>query len=227
MWLLWGHYLNKLQQCLLLPHLGFTLGSQIPSVPLDKSLFPGPVHPSSSAKLWHGLSGAWMFAWLRLGSVARQLLVKTPFHPASPLPRGKTAPAYSSWVESRLLQPLYLSQLFFKQTWDGLSPVCRTPGLGHPVGDTTFSLPRENVHLCPFPFSPFLGAQFPTQYFSSCPTRLLVDLFYNLGCVGVFLPVSIWLSMRIASYVGVFLMFVESVELYILLFHHLDLSLPF
>ena len=200
MWLLWGHYLNKLQQWLLLPHLGFTLGSQIPSVPLDKvfsqvlsTLVPVPscgmdwVVPECLLDLdW----GVWQgsFQWGPLSTLpapcleARQHL-NTPHELNLGFSSLCICPSCSS---SRHGMACLLC--VGPQDW-GTQSVTQLP---HSPG-------KMSTCAVPFPLSPFLGAQFPTRYFSSCPAQLLVYLSYNLGCVGVLLPVSTWLSMRIPS----------------------------
>lgn len=70
---------------------------------------------------------------------------------------GKPVPLHSSLVASKLLQPFCLTQLF-SQKPKGLSPSCRTPGLGGPVCGLTHLLPRARIHPCgpslPFRFLP-------------------------------------------------------------------------
>ena len=63
-----------------------------------------------------------------------------------------------------------------------LSPLWRTPGLGHTVCSSTYSLLRTRVYPCMHPFflSPLPGAQVPTQCHSFHPTQLQGDLSCSL-----------------------------------------------
>lgn len=63
-----------------------------------------------------------------------------------------------------------------------LSPLWRTPGLGHSVYGSTHSLSRTSVCPCTLPFflSPLPGAQVPTQCCSFHPTQLRGDLSCSL-----------------------------------------------
>ena len=63
-------------------------------------------------------------------------------------------------------------------------------GLPGPGCSVCFSpvTPRGSSPPVWFPFPP-QGLRFLPDHFSSFPTRLLVDLSYNRGCTGVFLPV--------------------------------------
>ena len=83
---------------------------------------------------------------------------------------GKPVHTCSSQVESRLPTALLLVLAVLQR---GLSPLGRTPGLGHPICGLNLSLPRAGVcpSILPFPLSPLPGAQVLTQliFFPSEP----------------------------------------------------------
>lgn len=87
-----------------------------------------------------------------------------------------------------------------------LSPPCKTTRLGCPGCSSTPSLGQVSTHaISLFSQSP-PRTQVPIQCFSPSPTQLLVYHPYNLGCRGVFLPVSSQFSRRTVLHINVFLM---------------------
>lgn len=89
-----------------------------------------------------------------------------------------------------------------------LSPLGRTPGLGHSVSGSEPLFPRAGLHLWILPSTlyPLPWHRSRPDHFSSLPTLLRVDLYCSLGCTGVFLPVSSYPPVRIVPHIDVFLM---------------------
>ena len=89
-----------------------------------------------------------------------------------------------------------------------LSPLGRTPGLGHSVSSSEPFFPRVGLHLwiLLFTLHPLPWHRSCPDHFSSVPTQLRVDLYCSLGCTGIFLPASNYPPVRIVPHVDVFLM---------------------
>ena len=124
--------------------------SKSPLCPMAK-LSPQSWQPCSSEELQGEVSGAGVFAWLRLGHAPGNGAVLNP--PSLPCLRNKSRELVRSLqTESRLPTDSPTSQ-------GGSSFLCQIPGLGHPICGLNHSLLRKDFLPCnlPFPLSPIPG----------------------------------------------------------------------
>ena len=135
-----------------MPHLDHTLVPQVTSVP-RLSIFPGPGHHRFSSNLWHGVSVH--SVWIE--ECSDVAATRTHLSPSC-LVASQHLHTLHKWSLRISSFSTYPSDSTSSQ--EGLSPMHRSPGLGHPVCGLTHSLSRVSVHPCnlPFPLSPLPGA---------------------------------------------------------------------
>lgn len=155
--------LSKCQQGPLQLPLGYALGPGHLGIP-RLSFFPGPGLPRSSAEAWS--EWGWSVHLAQAEACGKVVKGNPEFAKADLCP-----PCFR---DKPTCAPHEQSPGFFRllgcpcgppTCQEGLSSLCRTPGVGHLVCGSTCSLPRVGVHWCDlsFPLSPFPGSQVPTQ----------------------------------------------------------------
>lgn len=193
-WAVLMHCLNKHRPQLLLLHPGSASGPGHPCLPW-LSLLLSHGCPTYSAALLLGVSGAAVFAWLRLWLYKAVVGSSTAIRADLSLLclESRHACMHEHMFLTSGVQPSHSPLVSSKgsPTSQGvLSPICSAPGLGNPIFGSHHSLLMSG-ELCIllFPLNPFPEAQVLTRsLFFLLPLHRYHS--YSLSCTGILLPVS-------------------------------------